>query len=190
MSKTQKLYILVSILLSLTISVVLYSKNSLSSNIIKDEFVENLTPNKVVNQLNYSNYQVTNLKGEKIDLQEYKNRVILLNFFEPWCKACNKEFPILEKVATKYKDNKDFIILAVSSGDDMDQLKEWMIRWSYKNILFVIDDNLKLNRDFKVTNIPATYLVNRDSSINFQMIGDRNYYSDSFTNYINSLLEN
>ena len=71
----------------------------------------------------------------------------------------------------------------------MDMLNEWQKKWSYENINFLIDRENKLTQYFKVQSIPASYLVNKNGTVNYEFIGDRDYLSKSFTRYIDLLLK-
>jgi len=177
-----------SVIIASFISVILFSFTSTdNADLIKTDFIANLTPDIISDNLNYDNYELTSyLTNKKVSLSVYKGKILLLNFYEPWCSACNKEFFALNEFAQKYKNRVE--VISVSSGEDMEMLNEWHSKWRYKNIKFYIDKSNKLTQYFKVRSIPATYLVNKNSDIHYQFIGDRNYLSLSFFNYIDYLL--
>ena len=65
-------------------------------------------------------FTLTTTKGEKITLEvsnqtifskQLNGKIVLINFWAPWCKPCIKEMPSFVKLQEKYKDN--FIILGV-----------------------------------------------------------------------------
>ena len=70
--------------------------------------------NKVVSQT----YNLKTLDGQNITIKlddniltipEYKNKIILINFWATWCPPCIKEIPIFNELSEKYKD--DFVII-------------------------------------------------------------------------------
>lgn len=191
MKKINYTTVVVSLFLSASLSAFLFTgKYRSEQSMLKDEFNVNITPEKISEKLRLGEYILYDYtSGKKTDTKSLQGKVVLLNFFEPWCKACNKEFPLMQKLGEEYKNNDKFVILAVASGEDMDMLYEWMKKWNYKNIIFAIDKSQTLTRFFRVSSIPATYLIEKNGKINHKMIGDRNYYSRSFRNYIDYLIK-
>ena len=177
-----------SVISSLLFTLLLFSfSKPTESELIKAEFTENLFPKIVDYDLDYEIYDLMDYKTKKqVNLSVFKNKTVLLNFYEPWCQACNKEFTVLNKFAKLYKDK--VIVVSISSGDDMGMLDEWQKKWNYENIQFLIDKNSKLTQYFKVRSIPATYLAENNGSVRYEFIGDRNYLSKSFSRYIDMLL--
>jgi len=121
--------IIFSLISSILLVLLLFSfAKSDESELIKTEFIENLTPKLIDYDLDYEIYNLIDYKSnQSINMSVFKNKILLLNFYEPWCKACNKEFTILDKFAKKYKDK--VVVISISSGDDMDMLNEWQKKW-------------------------------------------------------------
>ncbi len=61
------------------------------------------------------------LKGGKHTLQEYKGKVVLLNFWATWCVPCASEMPMLGEMQKHYKDK--LVIIAASIDDPLDYAK-------------------------------------------------------------------
>ena len=51
--------------------------------------------------------------GKVVKLSDYKGKVVLVNFWYPSCGPCRGEFPTLQRVLNKYKD-QGFVILALN----------------------------------------------------------------------------
>jgi thiol-disulfide isomerase/thioredoxin len=64
-------------------------------------------------------FTLTNLKGEKVSLADYKGKAIQLNFWATWCAPCKIETPWLVELEKQYKP-QGFEILGVSF-DDLDK---------------------------------------------------------------------
>jgi thiol-disulfide isomerase/thioredoxin len=64
-------------------------------------------------------FTLTNLKGEKVSLSDYKGKAVQLNFWATWCGPCKIETPWLIDLEKQYAP-KGFEILAVSF-DDLDK---------------------------------------------------------------------
>jgi thiol-disulfide isomerase/thioredoxin len=64
-------------------------------------------------------FTLTNLKGEKVSLANYKGKAVQLNFWATWCAPCKIETPWLIELEKQYKP-QGFEILGVSF-DDLDK---------------------------------------------------------------------
>jgi len=65
------------------------------------------------------NFTLTNLKGDKVSLANYKGKAVQINFWATWCAPCKIETPWLVELEKQYAP-KGFEILGVSF-DDLDK---------------------------------------------------------------------
>ena len=59
-----------------------------------------------------------NLPNDKtsLEIDDYKNKVLYLYFFQSWCPGCHsKGFPTLKKVQNKFKNNKEVEFVAIQT---------------------------------------------------------------------------
>lgn len=52
-------------------------------------------------------------QGNKVSLEDFRGRVVLLQFFQTGCPACQHEAPLLEELYRKFKD-KGVVVMGVS----------------------------------------------------------------------------
>ncbi|MFB6261057.1 MAG: TlpA family protein disulfide reductase [Thiohalorhabdaceae bacterium] len=48
--------------------------------------------------------EVATLSQERVTLADYRGKLVLVNFWAPWCPPCRKEMPDLEAFHNKYDD--------------------------------------------------------------------------------------
>ncbi len=63
-------------------------------------------------------FQLKDLEGKDLKLQDYRGKVILLNFWATWCGPCRAEIPSLIELQNHYKDRLQVIGLAVDEEDE------------------------------------------------------------------------
>src|SRR5690242_9079490 len=62
-------------------------------------------------------FEMKDLEGKPISLEEAKGKIVLLNFWATWCGPCRAEVPDLIELQEKYKDNLEIIALATEEDD-------------------------------------------------------------------------
>lgn len=51
--------------------------------------------------------------GKKVQLEQYRNKIIVLNFWATWCPPCREEMPELSQLHDRYQD-KNVLVLGVA----------------------------------------------------------------------------
>ena len=110
--------------------------------------------------------------GKKHNIEEYKGKVVVINFWATWCGYCVQEMPEFEKVYKEFGSNKkDVIILGVAgpkskeNQNNVDVEKDKVISFlKKKNITYptLMDEIGKSFDDYKVRALPMTYVINKD----------------------------
>lgn len=59
-------------------------------------------------------------EGEDVLAGDLKGKVVLINFWGPWCGYCLQEFPQLAKLAENLRSRDDFRLLPVTYGRPID----------------------------------------------------------------------
>lgn len=57
------------------------------------------------------------LSGNDVTLQQYKGKVVLVNFWATWCEPCKSEIPMLIDLQQKYS-SRGFSVLGLSMDED------------------------------------------------------------------------
>ena len=113
-----------------------------------------------------SDFFGTDLGGNPISLQEYRGKVVLLDFWAVWCGPCIAEMPNLKRVYATYKD-QGFDIIGISLDTNetklRDYIKENNIQWRQIFSGKVWDDSLA--QQFKITGIPEPWLIDREGKL-------------------------
>jgi thiol-disulfide isomerase/thioredoxin len=106
---------------------------------------------------------MNDLNGSPIRMEDYKDKVVLVNFWAAWCLPCADEVPQFVALQKKYQD-QGLQVIGISVDDDAQELQSFY-RKNQMNYP-VVPSNLKLAGAFGgVLGLPTTFVIGRDSVI-------------------------
>ena len=114
------------------------------------------------------------LDGKPVALDQYKGKVVMVNFWATWCPTCKAEMPQWQKFYDAYK-GKGFGLIAVSIDDDEKLLRDvckergftFPVAWRYDD---KTDDNFG-----DIIGTPTLYIVDKTGKVAWMKRGRVTY---------------
>lgn len=128
-------------------------------------------------------------KGKKVNITDYKGKLILINFFATWCPPCNAELPLAQKkLWDKYKNNPKFQFFVFGREEDWPKLDSFKQR---KGFTFPIlpDKDRSIFSKFADNTIPRNVIVDEKGKIIFQSTGYSEKEFDELVKFIDDKLK-
>jgi len=133
------------------------------------------------------NFYLEDLKGKKLELKNFKGKVIFLNFWATWCGPCKEEMPSMETLYQQFKE-KDFVFLAISVDyEGRKPVKEFIEKEHY-TFPVLLDPKYETFDLYKVKGIPTTIIIDKDRKMIGRAVGPKNWKSSDVISLINLLL--
>ena len=146
-------------------------------------------PMTKVNEGPRAAFSLPNLKGESVNIDNYKGSYLLINFWATWCAPCVKEIPSLNNLYNKFKDKKKFKMIAINIGQSKEVVKKFLLDKSLPiEFTILLDEKMDLS-DWNVQAIPTTFLVDKKGKIIYKVEGEKEWDSNEFTSFFSSIIE-
>ena len=129
-----------------------------------------------------------NIDGQKINLSDYRGKIVLLDFWASWCIPCREEFPFLIEFYRK-NQKSDFIVLAVNIDDKQENMHEFLNKYSGSNIFPVIFDKEKsIPPLYDLQSMPTSFFIDKKGIIRYVHAGFNKTDKNKFKENLSTLL--
>mgnify|MGYP001471137484 CR=1 FL=1 len=168
-----KLFLLIVYLLSSTITMADQKPDIKNLKIHKDP--------KQVSNIVFKDY-----KDLAVSLEDFKDSLVLINFWATWCAPCKEEMPSLDILQSNKKIN-NLIILPINIGkDNLDKAKKFFEDLKIKNLKLYYDDSVKLANNFSLIGIPTTILINKKGEEFARILGSIDFEDENFIEWLST----
>lgn len=110
--------------------------------------------------------ELTNMAGKKINLDNFKEQIIVINWWAVWCAPCRKEIPGLNKLVNKYS-NKNVKFISITD-DSLDKVSKFLEKNEFQyDITFISENGRKLFGN----SYPKNIVIDRNKTITYYTEG-------------------
>jgi len=121
-------------------------------------------------------------------LEEFKGNLLVLNFWATWCEPCTLEMPTLETLWQAYRA-RGLIVLGVSVDRGAPRaLLEPYVAHQRLTFPILLDPELKTAGAWRVTSLPATFIVKPGGDVAGMAAGAREWNSPEMRALLETLL--
>lgn len=125
-------------------------------------------------------------KGTNLKLSEQRGDVVMINFWASWCGPCRQEMPLLDTMYKKYK-KLGFTIWGVNIEPDSSSAKK-LLKDIPVTFPILFDTDNKVSKNYKVTAMPSTVLVDRNGNMRYLHKGYKPGYENEYRKQVKKLL--
>ena len=133
-----------------------------------------------------SDFSLKTLDGQEIVLSNLKGRVVLLDFWATWCGPCRESIPHLIQLYRIYRESGFEII-----GMSLDKGEATVVRNVAKSMDIpypIVIAPEEVARNYRVTSIPTTFLLDKEGKIRERMTGFNNTIAQQMNSKVAALI--
>lgn len=131
--------------------------------------------------------KLTDITGNKYQLDNYQGQVVLLNFWATWCPPCVEEIPSIGRLKTKMT-GKPFQVLSVDVGEEKARVEAFLKRIPADFPVLLDPDGTTVSQ-WKIRAFPTTFLLDTEGSIRYAYFGGLEWDNPEIIAIIEGLLQ-
>ena len=108
--------------------------------------------------------------GSTKRLEDYRGRVVLVNFWATWCEPCREEMPSIERLRRSI-DARRFAVVAVNVGEGPRAAENFAEKMGLGGFTVLLDRDTKASRAWGARVLPATFIVDPGGKVRFSYYG-------------------
>ena len=129
-----------------------------------------------------------NSKNKKVNLNDYKSNIVIINFWATWCAPCKEEMPHLNQLKSK-STFEDIEIIPINIADEeLKKSKEFFEELNINNLEIFYGSSLELAKEFKLRGIPTTIFIDKEGYEFARIIGFIDFENKSFLDWLSNHL--
>lgn len=136
-------------------------------------------------------FTLTDLNDQSYKLSQFRDKVVILDFWATWCGPCKLAMPLVNKVYLEYKD-QGLVVLGINlEGRDKNQLVKQFIEKSGHQFVILQGGMMGIGLDqvYDVTGIPTTFVIDKQGIIRYRHIGYREDLDQMLAREVEELLK-
>ena len=110
------------------------------------------------------------LTGKRVDLKDFRGRVVLVNFWATWCEPCRDEMPSLERLRGKLR-GRPFDVLTVNYGEGPAKINAFLAKQKI-SLPVLLDPEKEAAAEWKAGGLPMTFLVDAEGRVRYSAFGE------------------
>jgi len=151
---------------------------------MKKKLAENIREKLLKEIINVpaASFSLKDLSGKQVSLEDYKGKVLVLDFWATWCGPCIRSFPAMQQAVDKYAKDKDVAFLFIDTYEkDLTkyeaEVKKFMAEKGFRFRVLFDDVNPETNKQgvfakaIGVGAIPAKFVIDGNAMIRFRLTG-------------------
>ena len=134
----------------------------------------------------YKNLAFLDSNQDIIELNNYKGKLVILNFWAIWCAPCKKEMPSLDSLkSNKSLDNLEIFPINIGK-DNLKKSLKFYSELDIKNLEIYFDNPITLTKELSLRGVPTTIIFDRKGKEFARIIGSIDFSDERFIEWLSN----
>ena len=146
--------------------------------------IKNIVINKELKT--YKNLAFLDSKQEIVELNNYKGKLVMLNFWATWCNPCKEEMPSLDSLkSNEVLDNLEIFPINIGK-DNLKKSQKFFREINIENLEIYFDNPVTLAKELSLRGVPTTIIFNKKGKEFARIIGSIDFSDKSFIEWLSN----
>ena len=132
----------------------------------------------------YEDVIFKDINQKNVNLDDFKGKLIILNFWATWCAPCKEEMPSLDDLQANNKLNNLKIFPINIGQEDVLKSKSFFKELDIKNLEIYFDAPITLAKKFSLRGVPTTILFNKEGKEFARIMGSIDFNDEEFIDWL------
>ena len=136
------------------------------------------------NLKNYENVIFRDVNQKDVNLDDYKGKLLILNFWATWCAPCREEMPSLDNLQENINLTNLKIFPINISRENLEKSQNFFKELNIKNLDIYFDSPITLAKKFSLRGVPTTILFDKENREFARILGSIDFNNEKFINWL------
>jgi thiol-disulfide isomerase/thioredoxin len=132
----------------------------------------------------YEDVIFKDINQKDINLDDFKGKLVMLNFWATWCAPCKEEMPSLDSLQLNTKLNNLKIFPINIGQEDISKSESFFKELNINNLDIYIDAPITLAKKLSLRGVPTTILFNKEGKEFARILGSIDFSNKEFINWL------
>lgn len=123
----------------------------------------------------------------QISLNDYRGKVVYVDFWASWCGPCQESFPVLERLRARYQ-SEGFEVVGINLDENTSDADTFLKKFPV-HFPLAADPEGRSAESFKIKGMPSAYLIDKKGVVRHVVVGFQEGEAQSIETMVARLLE-
>lgn len=133
------------------------------------------------------NFQIEDLQGNPVSMEQFKGKVVFLNFWATWCPPCRAEMPSIQALYDSVDHQQiAFVMLSIDKKEHRQKIVNYINEKGFTFPVYHLAVD-QLPEHLQIASIPTTFVISKNGNVEMRKAKTANYATEKFQRFLEEL---